>query len=185
MTDPRISVQDKVLAIFRELAPDRAERLAVDRPAVETIDAMAEALRHDYPQAVARDIAFHLADWNWDAAFLVALHLFQERFSVDEVRAGVELLLVHAPNHLVAAAKLAGEPVRDVFGLGTLVEDVSPMPESLLPLDYPPPSVPTSHQAISPWVRWLGITLLCGLAVVGLYVGYLILHVRRLGPMGP
>jgi hypothetical protein len=29
-------------------------------------------------------------------------------------------LLIHAPNHLAAAAKLAGWPVRDVFGVGPL-----------------------------------------------------------------
>jgi hypothetical protein len=117
------SVQAKVLAIFRELAPQRAERLEGARPAVEAIRTLGEALSGDHPRAVADDIAFHLADWNSDAAFLVAMHLFPERFTVGEVRAGVELLIIHASNHLAAAAKLAGSPIRDVFGVGGLVDD--------------------------------------------------------------
>ena len=57
------------------------------------------------------------------AAFVVAVHLFPDRFSREEIEAGVTNLLVHAPNHLAAGASLAGHPIQDVFGLGNLVND--------------------------------------------------------------
>ena len=56
----------------------------------------------------APEIAFHLSDWNWDAAFIVCLHLFPERFTAAEINAGIGLFLVHAPNHIRAACGLTG-----------------------------------------------------------------------------
>ena len=61
------------------------------------------------------DIAFHLADWNSDVAFLTALHLFPERFTKEEIESGIRLLIIHAPNHLAEAAKLFGCPVENIF----------------------------------------------------------------------
>ena len=113
----------KMLAIFRELAGDRACRLDGARLASEAVAKMGTALPADYPPQVASDIAFHLGDWSSDAAFLVALHLFPERFTEEEVAHGVSNLVVHVPNHLAAAAKLAGHPVEDIFGVGALRSD--------------------------------------------------------------
>lgn len=72
----------------------------------------------------AFDIAFHITDWNGELAFLCALYLFPEEFSSEEIMEGVEALLIHAPNHLAAAAQLLGYPVTDVFESG-----VTPWPE--------------------------------------------------------
>jgi len=69
---------------------------------------------------IARDIAFHLTDWHWESNFLVALTLFPERFTPDEIQSGVEAFMVHAPNHVAAAAKLWGFPVTDAFMIGAL-----------------------------------------------------------------
>jgi hypothetical protein len=44
---------------------------------------------------------------------IVALHLYPERFTPKEIEAGVELFLCHVPNHVIAAARLAGHPVED------------------------------------------------------------------------
>ena len=74
----------------------------------------------ELPAERAYDLAFHLSDWRADAAFLVALHLAPTRFSSDEVRDGITQFLVHAPNHVAAAAKVAGWPVQDIFGIGAL-----------------------------------------------------------------
>ena len=63
----------------------------------------------------AHDIAFHMADWNSDAAFVVAVHLFPERFTPEEIAAGVGLFLVHAPNHIRAACGLTGQYVWENF----------------------------------------------------------------------
>lgn len=61
----------------------------------------------------ADKIAFHLTDWNSDAAFIVCLHLFPERFTQEEIQAGVDLFLCHVPSHVIAAARLAGHPTED------------------------------------------------------------------------
>jgi len=123
VTNAQESVRDKVRAIFRQLAGDRADQLEGPRPAPQARDAIVKAVEPDYPINVAADIAFHLSDWSADAAFIVALHLFPERFTVDDVKRGVVSFLLHAPNHVAAAAKLAGHPIEDVFGLGTLSEE--------------------------------------------------------------
>ena len=57
----------------------------------------------ELPAQVSSDLAFHLSDWRADAAFLIALQLAPERFTVAEVREGVTQFLVHAPNHVAAA----------------------------------------------------------------------------------
>src|SRR4051812_8201219 len=117
--DAHDSVRRKVQAIFTELAGDRARMLEGDRfpagitttvtAALTGADATGEQVLH------ADQIAFHLTDWNSDAAFIVALHLFPERFTPEEIEAAVDMFLIHVPNHLVAAARLAGHPVEDIF----------------------------------------------------------------------
>ena len=75
---------------------------------------LASALAEQYGEK-ARDIAFHMCDWNSDAAFVVAAHLFPERFTPEELAAGVGLFLVHAPNHIRAACGLTGTYVWENF----------------------------------------------------------------------
>ena len=114
------NVEQKVKAIFRELVGERTDRLFVPiPPATEDI---ARTVATDFRDDTARDIAFHLSDWSSDAAFLLAVHLFPERFTREEIGAGVSMFLLHAPNHVAAAAKLYGHPVADIFGVGDLVE---------------------------------------------------------------
>lgn len=124
MSNVHDTVQMKVEAIFRELAGDRTARLG--EPGAEaTRKTLASALSTNYAPETARDIAFHLVDWHSDAAFMMAVHLFPERFTPEELVAGADMLLIHAPNHLAAAAKLAGHPIQDVFGIGVL-DDTDP-----------------------------------------------------------
>ena len=118
MPDTYDSARDKVIAIFRELVGDRADRLHGAKPSHEARRALESALASDYSPEVAADVAFHLADWNSDAAFLVAVHLFPERFTPAELVAGAEMVLVHVPNHLAAAATLVDHPIEDIFDVG-------------------------------------------------------------------
>jgi len=106
MSNPHDRVSDKVLAIFRELAGERARRLDGGRVASQAMDAIGDALTEQYGTVKAQEIAFHMADWNCDAAFIVAVHLFPERFTPDEIKAGLGLFLVHAPNHIREACRL-------------------------------------------------------------------------------
>jgi hypothetical protein len=71
---------------------------------------MARALVANYGDK-ALDIAFHMADWNSNAAFVVAVHLFPERFTPEEIEAGIGMFLTHAPNHIRAACGLTGHYV--------------------------------------------------------------------------
>ena len=115
MNDPINSVGEKVAAIFAELVGERAKRLdgsVMAEPAMSTI---AAAFVADHGSEKAHDIGFHMADWNSDAAFVVAVHLFPERFTPEEIEAGVGLFLTHAPNHIRAACALTGYYVWENF----------------------------------------------------------------------
>jgi hypothetical protein len=114
MADPHDSFREKVSAIFTELVgPERAARLRPDVPFPIT-SVVVDALGYD--DAVLGDqIATHVTDWQADAAFLVALHLFPERFTPEEISAGVQALLLHAPAHVIAAARLSGYSTEDIF----------------------------------------------------------------------
>jgi hypothetical protein len=109
--------QRKVAAIFRELAGARRAKWLEPTVPSRCFDQIAKAIRSKsgYPTKVARNIAFNLADWNSDAAFLVALHLFPERFTDAEIDAAVISMLVHVPAHVIAAAKLGGYSTEDIF----------------------------------------------------------------------
>lgn len=109
------SVEEKVRAIFSGLAGDRAKSLDGAAIAHGAMDAITDALSDEYGVEKAADIAFHMADWNGDAAFVVALHLFPERFTPDEINDGLLGFLVHAPNHIVEACRLTGTSVREIF----------------------------------------------------------------------
>jgi hypothetical protein len=74
----------------------------------------------DLEPHVAADLAFHLSDWRKDAAFILALSLAPQRFTPRDVEQGVMAFLIHAPNHVAAAAKLGGWPITEVFKVGAL-----------------------------------------------------------------
>lgn len=99
------TVGAKVAALFAELVGDRARRLDGDTLATPAMDAIGAALADQYGAENAADIGLHMADWNSDAAFVVALHLFPERFTPAEVAAGVGLFLAHASNHIREACR--------------------------------------------------------------------------------
>ena len=113
MNDAIESVCAKVTALFAEMAGERARRL--DELATPTMDAIGAALAEQFGAEVAANIGFHMADWNWNAAFVVALHLFPERFTPVEIKAGVGLFLTHAPNHIREACRLTNTYVWESF----------------------------------------------------------------------
>ena len=102
---------DKTAAIFRELVGDLSERLSGSRYLADVNSRITAALMkegEDEDVLLHKDkIGFHLIDWQAEAAFIVALSLFPERFTDEEVRDGVWGVLIHAPSHLVEAARLA------------------------------------------------------------------------------
>jgi hypothetical protein len=80
------SVRRKVAAIFAELVGERAKRLDGSVIAEPAMSALERALVEQYGEK-AHDIAFHMTDWNSDAAFVVAVHLFPERFTPGSTHA--------------------------------------------------------------------------------------------------
>ena len=110
--------RERTTAIFRELIAERTDELSVAIPKAQ--DVARKALRTVFDKQTSFDIAFHLTDWNSDAAFIVAFILFPERFTPKEIRAGVTAFLCHAPNHVAAAAKQFGFPIQDTFDVGAL-----------------------------------------------------------------
>lgn len=112
------SMQRKVDQIFEELVGERAKQFNVAIPIAQNV--IKRALLKDYDKQTAFDIAFHMTDWNGDAAIICAFLLFPERFTPAEIRHGISCIVVHAPNHLAAAAKHADVPVHDVWEIGAL-----------------------------------------------------------------
>jgi hypothetical protein len=115
LSERAASVHDKVLDIFVTLVGERARRLDGSVMATRAMDAIAAALAPEHGLEKANDIGFHMADWNSDAAFIVALHLFPERFTPAEIDEGIGLFLVHAPNHIREACRLTGSYVWESF----------------------------------------------------------------------
>lgn len=112
---------DKVIQIFRELIGDRANKLSDSHYPADINTRITAALTKDgegstAEQVLQRDgIGFHLVDWQHDAAFIVALVLFPERFSDEEIREGVDSFLVHVPAHILEAARLGGYQTENIF----------------------------------------------------------------------
>ena len=123
--DPTNSFRTKVTEIFRERFGERADLLCSGLCDGQIYNRIADALvsESDISEDVAKDIGFHLSDWHSDAAFIVALHLFPERFTPAEIKAGTTYFLMHAPNHIATAAALYGFPVEDVFDTGSVPSD--------------------------------------------------------------
>jgi hypothetical protein len=112
-----MSAREKVAAIFRELAGEKAERLDGSRYLADVNSRITTAIASSQEEADvlnADQVGFHLIDWQADAAFIVALALYPDRFTDEEVREGVDAFLIHAPSHAVEAARLAGVPISDL-----------------------------------------------------------------------
>jgi SpoU rRNA methylase family enzyme len=90
-------------------------RLLVLQELEGALGAIAETHERALGPERADALAFNLLDWADDAAFLVALCLHPTRFTRTEVEAGVAAFLVHAPAHVIAAARLSGHSTDDIF----------------------------------------------------------------------
>jgi hypothetical protein len=84
----------------------------------EARKALRDALLAERELAHADEVAFHVLDWGNEAAFLVAFLLHPDKFSPEEICEGVDGLLIHAPAHVMAAARLGGYEPSDSFEQG-------------------------------------------------------------------
>lgn len=75
-------------------------------------------------QEAARDVAFHMTDWDHNLEDMVRLYEQQESLTDDEILKMIIQFLAHVPEHIAAAKKLAGVgPITDIFEVGVLEED--------------------------------------------------------------
>lgn len=114
--DAHDSVRAKAAQILIDAFGERAALFKGGIPARAANDRLGAALAEDLDPLLADQVAFHLVDWETDAAFLVAFMLFPERFTADELQAAVNMFLIHVPAHVQAAARLAGYEVHDLLG---------------------------------------------------------------------
>ena len=68
------------------------------------------ACKTEFGGDAAEEIGFHASDWAENAAFLVALHLFPEQFTAEEIRDGMESLACHIPYHVAGIADALNYP---------------------------------------------------------------------------
>lgn len=69
----------------------------------------------------AYDVAFHMLDWFEDYKRLRDFFDSPESHSDDRLSSLLMRFLIHAPNHIAAAAKLfADAPVEDIFDVGAI-----------------------------------------------------------------
>ena len=111
--------REKAVLLFREAIGSRAERLAGTVSLEDSIGRIAMALQEERGESSdllrSDDIGFHLMDWQSDAAFLVAVALYPDRFTSEEIQEGVRGFLIHAPAHVLEAARLSGIEARNIF----------------------------------------------------------------------
>lgn len=98
----------KVQRIFRRAFGDRVKRLQVFESFFAAADVIESAYRRRLRKAVADELSFHFSDWREDAAFVVAFHLFPEKFTPAEIRDGIERFACHAPYHVNGVAESLG-----------------------------------------------------------------------------
>ena len=114
-SDTHESVRTKVHQLFVELAGTRGELFRGGVPARHANNVLGQALADQMDPLKADEMAFHLVDWETDAAFLVSVMLYPERFTPEELRAGVDMFMIHVPAHVMSAARLGGYPATDIF----------------------------------------------------------------------
>ena len=110
---------DKVIALFHEWVGERASRLEGSHFPADINTRITAALTEggiDEKDLLRKDsLAFHLVDWQRDAAFIVALVLFPEKFTNEEIRDEIDSFLCHVPAHVLEAARLGGYSTENIF----------------------------------------------------------------------
>jgi hypothetical protein len=110
---------DKVIAIFRELVGEHASRLEAAHFPAEANEKIKAALcaagASSADKLKNENIGFHLVDWQRDAAFIVALILFPEKFTKEEICSEIDKFMCHVPAHILEAARLGKYPVDNIF----------------------------------------------------------------------
>jgi len=77
------------------------------------------ALARGLSETEAFDVAFHMLDWHNDLADLISFMKHPKSLTIEELEEMLAGFLIHAPNHIAAAAKLyTGYGIKDIFEAG-------------------------------------------------------------------
>ena len=110
------SFEKKVGLLMRKAFGARAAWIFEGTPGVNTMRFIERAFKSEHTIKDAWEIGFQMGDWGRDAAYMLALHLFPEKFTAAEIRALVMAVIIHVPNHIAAAAALLDCPISDTWG---------------------------------------------------------------------
>ncbi|HUI92567.1 MAG TPA: hypothetical protein VLX68_10005 [Chitinivibrionales bacterium] len=110
----------KVFNLYKDAVGERADSIKNAQIPEKLRKTITNVLRTELDKKIADRISFHLLDWTDDAAFIMALILWPDKFTKQEISDGIYCFMPHVPDHLAAAAKLFGTPVTDVFEVGAL-----------------------------------------------------------------
>ena len=107
-TDPNQAAVDKTTQIFKEICPDQYQKL-VDRSIPEWLrlhDRISGIISKRFEKEKADDFTRHVIGFPSDMAFMVALFLFPERFTDEEIAAGIRCFGIEASFHAVEIARM-------------------------------------------------------------------------------
>ena len=102
------SARRKVEEIFNAAFGENAVRVFSAQNVGHTMHVVKQAFASEMDSKKAEELAFNMADWGSDAAFIVALHLFPERFTAEEIRGATSALAFHLPYHVTNVADALG-----------------------------------------------------------------------------
>jgi hypothetical protein len=94
--------------MFVKAFGERGAHLFTASSTVTMTDTITAAFARRVSREKAHGIGFHLGDWAADAALVLALHMFPERFTREEVRYAADYLAAGLPYHCAALGALFG-----------------------------------------------------------------------------
>ena len=98
------TVDRKTRAILVKAFGRRATRLFEGSSTQRMMQTIAGAFAHRMNREKAADVGFHLGDWAHDAALVLALHMYPERFTTEEIRQVADFVTAGTPYHCAALA---------------------------------------------------------------------------------
>lgn len=111
------SVERKTDRLLKRAFGVRAKRVAWGVRGLNAEYVVENAFKRKLGANDARELGFQMGDWGRDAARLLLLHLYPEKFSKSEVKDIVMGFVIHVPNHLAAACAVLDWPAQDVWGI--------------------------------------------------------------------
>jgi hypothetical protein len=109
--DPNRAAFDKTAQIFQELCQESCRRLDPTIPAgmdakMALVERISRIFAERFGPERAQEFALHVVGFPSDVAFVTALFLFPERFTDEEVAAGIRCFGIEASHHAVEVARL-------------------------------------------------------------------------------